>query len=154
MFLSARGSHHILKFAVSSDVLTSGVGVAHTYSGQTTPPRDSWFLELEKDLLVSVSMQTNQSRAYTPTSSFTGLSQTRWSPGARYQATRDSLYAPEPAGTCQTGQTLTCLLWFAFPAEVTRKALAHLLLCLPTDPGASHGLACPAVPSASTCFWV
>ena len=49
-------------------------GGRNTYSEQTTPPRDSWFLELEKDSLVSVSKQAKQSRAHTLTSSFTGLS--------------------------------------------------------------------------------
>lgn len=41
MFLSARGIHHILKFAIFSDVLTSWVEGGNTYSGQTTLPRDS-----------------------------------------------------------------------------------------------------------------
>lgn len=84
---------------------------------------------------------THQPRAHTPTTSFIRLSQGSHtlgllpsSPRPRYQAARDSPWAPETAGVIQTGQSHACLPCFAFPKETVISALVHSFHFLPLSP--------------------
>lgn len=100
-------------------------------------------------------MQINQSQVQSPSSSFMGLSQSGPlstspdHPWARYQTTRDSPSASEPAEIIQTSQS--CLLTpphLFLSIETTIKALAHIsphsfCLILVISSVALNGGACP-----------